>query len=90
MTAISRIEPPLVTSPRRRPVRTRSRIGGAALLSLGLHATLIGLAVALTLYHRPVKLVPVDTPATVQLVMSPPGGGDATCRGTQAQVNAVT
>ena len=72
MTAIFRLEPPLVTSPRRRPVRTRSRIGGAALLSLGLHATLIGVAVALTLYHRPVKLVPVDTPATVQVVMTPP------------------
>ena len=74
MTAISRIEPPLVASPRPRPIRTPPKVGGAALLSLGLHATVIGLAVVLTLYHRPAALVPADTPATVQLVMSPPGG----------------
>ena len=74
MTTILRLETPLVASPRRRPVGRRSWIGAAVLLSLGLHAALIGLSVALVRHQRPVTLVPVDTPAIVQLVMSPPGG----------------
>ncbi|HVC63377.1 MAG TPA: TonB family protein [Acetobacteraceae bacterium] len=49
-------------------------MGPAALLSVGLHVALIGLAVLWARHHAPVALVPMQRPATVQLVMSPPGG----------------
>jgi protein TonB len=49
-------------------------MGPAALLSLGLHVALIGLAVFWMRRSGPGVLVPEDDPATVQLVMSPPGG----------------
>ena len=58
----------------RLPVARRRRVGPAALVSLGLHAALIGLAVLWARYHPPAVLVPLERPATVELVMSPPGG----------------
>jgi protein TonB len=48
-------------------------MGPAALVSLALHASLIGLAV-LWVRRPPPVLVPANSPATVELVMSPPGG----------------
>jgi protein TonB len=49
-------------------------MGFAALFSVGLHVALIGLLVLWV--RRPAAVVaePPDNPATVQLVMSPPGG----------------
>ncbi|MGA3403263.1 MAG: TonB family protein [Acetobacteraceae bacterium] len=49
-------------------------MGPAALVSLGLHVALIGAAVLWMQRSAPVVLVPENDPATVQLVMSPPGG----------------
>ncbi len=63
-----------MVAPARLRVRRRRRMGPAALLSLGLHVALIGLAVLWARHHAPIVLVPEDNPATVQLVMSPPGG----------------
>jgi len=74
MTETLRIDPPLLAESRPRPVRMRSWIGISAVLSLGLHAALIGLAVLWARYRPPVALVPLEIPATVQLEMSPPGG----------------
>ena len=74
MTVFIRLEHrPVVAPARLRPPRRR-RIGPAALLSLGLHVALIGLAVFWMRRSAPVVLEPADNPATVQLVMSPPGG----------------
>ena len=55
-------------------MRMRSWLGIAAVLSLGLHAALIGLGVLWARHRQPVALVPLEIPATVQLEMSPPGG----------------
>jgi protein TonB len=49
-------------------------MGFAALFSVGLHVALIGLLVLWVRRPASVALEPPDTPATVQLVMSPPGG----------------
>jgi len=74
MTASLRLDSPAAVAPTRLPIRRQRRMGPAALLSLGLHVALIGLAVLWARYHVPVALVPLERPATVQLVMSPPGG----------------
>jgi protein TonB len=49
-------------------------MGPAALVSVGLHLALIGGAVLWASRSAQIALVPADNPATVQLVMSPPGG----------------
>jgi protein TonB len=49
-------------------------MGPAALVSVGLHVALIGLAVLWASRSTRIVLEPADNPATVQLVMSPPGG----------------
>jgi protein TonB len=71
--------------PARLPPRRPRRMGTAALVSLGLHASVLGLAVAWALYHPPVVLEPANEPATVQLVMSPPGGQPAPAAAPQPE-----
>lgn len=63
-----------MATPARLRVQRRRWMGPAAVLSLGLHVALIGLAVLWARHYAPVVLIPADNPATVQLVMSPPGG----------------
>ena len=70
-----------VLSPRRR------RTGWAALVSGLLHASVLA-AILITMdHHRDVLLKPADTPATVELVMSPPGNDnhDASATAPQAE-----
>jgi len=67
-------KPRLQADPKPQPARMQSWIGVAILLSLGLHAALIGLGVLWARQRVPVALVPLEIPATVQLEMSPPGG----------------
>lgn len=74
MTETLRADPPLLAASRPPPVRTRSWIGIAAVLSLGLHVALIGLGAFWARHRVPVALAPLEIPATVQLEMSPPGG----------------
>jgi periplasmic protein TonB len=74
MTETLRIDAPLLAASRPRPMRTRSWIGIAAVLSVGLHVALIGLGVLWARHLVPVALAPLEIPATVQLEMSPPGG----------------
>lgn len=63
------------------PVRARRRSSGrsraitlAAIVSLALHAALLGSAWLWARHRKPVALVAANTPPVVQLVMSPPGG----------------
>jgi periplasmic protein TonB len=74
MTVLLRLDRPAIVAPPRLQVRQRHRIGPAALLSLGLHVALIGVAVLWMRRSTPVVPAPGGTPATVQLIMSPPGG----------------
>jgi periplasmic protein TonB len=74
MTVQLRIDRLAQAAPRRPTVPRRRRIGPAALVSLGLHVALIGLLVFWMRRSVPIALEPADNPATVQLVMSPPGG----------------
>jgi periplasmic protein TonB len=75
MTALPQRSRPAIVAPPRLPVRRRQRMGPAALLSLGLHVGLIALPLLwMLLPPAPVALAPAENPATVQLVMSPPGG----------------
>jgi len=74
MNAPVRIEPRLRADPKPPPQRRQSWIGVAILLSLGLHAALIGLGTLWARYQVPVAMMPAEIPATVQLEMTPPGG----------------
>ncbi len=74
MTASLSLEHLTVAVPARLRVRRPRLIGVAALLSLGLHVMLIGGAVLWMRRSPSIVLVPESDPATVQLVMSPPGG----------------
>lgn len=74
MTALASLDRHAVAASPRLPVPRRWRIGPAALLSLGLHVVVIGVVVLWARHRVPVALVPENNPATVQLVMSPPGG----------------
>lgn len=74
MAVLLKLERPAVWGRIRLPVRRQRRIGPVALLSLGLHVALIGLAVLWARQYAPIVLVPKDNQATVELVMSPPGG----------------
>ncbi len=74
MTVSLSLEQLVAAAPARRRFRPPWRMGPAALLSLGLHGALIGLAVFWLRHSAAVMLAPADNPATVELVMSPPGG----------------
>ena len=74
MTVPFSLERRTAVVPMRPRVRWWRQMGPTALLSLGLHVALIGGAVLWMRRSAPVVLVPEDNPATVQLVMSPPGG----------------
>ena len=85
MTVLLRLERPMVPAPERRRSRWRRRLGPAALVSLGLHVALIGGVLLWMRHGAPVVLVPEDNPATVQLVMSPPGGETPTAAAPQPE-----
>jgi protein TonB len=74
MTVLLNVSRRAMAAPARLRVRWRRRMGPPALVSVGLHVALIGVAVLWATRSTPIALVPADTPATVQLVMSPPGG----------------
>jgi periplasmic protein TonB len=77
MTVLVDIERRPVVAPMRGPSRRRPRIAIAALVSVGLHLMLIAGIVLWMQRSHSIALVPAENPATVELVMSPPGGEPA-------------
>jgi protein TonB len=77
MTILIDIERRGVVARGRRPVRRRPPFAIAALLSVGLHVVLIGGVLLWMHRSHSIVLVPAENPATVELVMSPPGGEPA-------------
>ncbi len=85
MTASLSLEHLAAMTPARRRVRRPRRMGPAALVSLGLHVAVIGLAVWWMSRSARIVLEPANTPATVELVMSPPGGESAAAAAPQPE-----